>query len=142
MGFEPMQQAPQACELPGYSIRAMDYFIMYKRMFKIIAKKKILEKDLARQRIKILLKLAIEKYDEEKYFAKNCVRIAFNIKKKFNLRFPKWFKNMYCRKCFNILKPGKSARIRIEGKKNNLKIITTCLDCGKVIRKELGKVKV
>jgi RNase P subunit RPR2 len=38
-----------------------------------------------------------------------------------------------------LLLPPDGARIRIEGKGKKIKIITTCLECGRVIRKEIER---
>jgi len=102
---------------------------------------KLLRKDLAKQRIKRLIDLAIKNYKVDKKFSMNCIRIAYNIKNKFNLDFPSYFKNLYCKNCFNLLIPPNGARIRIKTKKKNLKIITTCLNCNKLIIKEVSKFK-
>lgn len=100
-------------------------------------RKKFIEKDLAKQRIKILLRKALENYKEDKEFSKNCVRIALRIKKKYNLKFPTWFRSLYCKNCYNLLIQGVGVRTRIKRKGKNLKIIITCLDCMRVIRKEI-----
>jgi RNase P subunit RPR2 len=86
--------------------------------------------------------MAIAEYKSDKEFSKNCVKIANAIKRKYNLRFPSWFKSLYCKKCYNLLLPGLGAKIRIVGKGRNLKIITTCLDCKRVIRKEITRDKI
>jgi RNase P subunit RPR2 len=101
--------------------------------------KKFKQIDMAKQRIKILLNYAIKYYKINKQFSKNCVYHAFKIKTRFNLKFPKNFRNLYCKRCFNLLLPPEGARIRIEGKGKKIKIITTCLDCGKIIRKEVER---
>jgi len=101
-----------------------------------ISKKKLIEKDIARQRIKILINKAIENYKKDPIFSVNCIKIAFAIKKKYNLKFPYWFRSMYCKKCYHLVFQGK---VRIRGKGKNIKIITTCPNCGKIIRKELSK---
>ena len=83
--------------------------------------------------------MAIIEYKSDKEFSKNCIKIATAIKRKYNLKFPSLFKNLYCKKCYNILLPDLGAKIRIIGKGRNLKIITTCLDCKRVIRKEITR---
>jgi hypothetical protein len=39
------------------------------------------QKDLARQRIKMLFDLAIKNYKYDREFSSNCIRIAYKIKK-------------------------------------------------------------
>jgi len=86
-----------------------------------------------------LIKRSLESFDKDPEFSRNCLKIALALKRKYNLNFPSWFKNMYCKNCLSLLIPSRGAKIRIVGKGKNIKLITTCLKCGRKIRKELVK---
>jgi|ECHnycMinimDraft_1075156.scaffolds.fasta_scaffold00364_7 ribonuclease P protein subunit RPR2 len=102
--------------------------------------KKIKQKDLAYQRLKILIGLALKKYKEDYQFAINCIRIAIRIKRKFNLRLPENLRKLYCKSCFNLLIPPHGVKIRVHGKGAKIKIVKICTNCGRVIREEKEKI--
>jgi|BEDMetMinimDraft_1075159.scaffolds.fasta_scaffold02898_2 ribonuclease P protein subunit RPR2 len=99
------------------------------------------QKDLARQRIKMLFDLAIKNYKYDREFSSNCIRIAYKIKKKFNIRLPKNLRSLYCKKCYNLLIPPDGVKIRIHGKGKKIKIVKICNVCNRIIREELERFR-
>lgn len=88
-----------------------------------------IEKDIARQRIEILMGMASRLVHVDKGIARRCARIALRISKKANIRVSKKYKIMICKKCHVLLIPGLNSRVRI--RQNRMPHITiTCLECG------------
>ncbi|OKY77835.1 MAG: RNase P subunit RPR2 [Candidatus Methanohalarchaeum thermophilum] len=86
--------------------------------------------DLAKQRIEILMEKAEEIFDEDPERSHRYARLAWRIKLKTRVKFPKKWKRRFCRKCKIFLVPNKTCRIRL----NNSKVTITCLNCGKIKR--------
>jgi len=88
-----------------------------------------IEKDIARQRIKILVDMASQLVNINKDIARDCVRIALRISKKANVRISKEYKIMICKKCNALLIPGLNSKVRI--RQNRIPHVTiTCFECG------------
>ncbi|MEM1634294.1 MAG: ribonuclease P protein component 4 [Candidatus Aenigmatarchaeota archaeon] len=96
------------------------------------AKQKMLIKQIAKERIKILLKLAQEKVREKDYqLARRYVELARKIALRANFRLKK-LKRFFCKKCNIPLIFGLTARVRLN--KHHKTINVTCLLCGNVKR--------
>ncbi|MBO3841016.1 MAG: hypothetical protein FGF48_01160 [Candidatus Brockarchaeota archaeon] len=85
---------------------------------------------IAKERIDILLRLALETAESDLSRAESYARLAWRIAEKYNLRKKTVLKRYFrCSKCKNPLIPGRSLRIRIlKGKGVGL----ICLKCGGV----------
>lgn len=95
------------------------------------SRKSLLMKDIARQRARILFKLAVEKARSGDYeLARRYVYIAFRIAQKARLKFSRIYKRKYCRKCFIPLIPGVTLSIRIKSEGRGSRVVYRCLLCG------------
>jgi ribonuclease P protein subunit RPR2 len=91
-------------------------------------KKKGEESEIAAERIDILFNLAEKKAAiGELEASDSLVDKACRIGMKFNLRIPKKYKQMYCRKCHAFLLQGKTSKTRINSKEKRVEV--TCLKC-------------
>jgi len=82
---------------------------------------------IAKERIKILMELAIKNGLENKIDrADRYVYLARKIGMKYNVRIPRKYKRFICKKCKRALIPGITARVRIR----RGKVVYTCLRCG------------
>lgn len=93
-------------------------------------------RDLALQRIDILLDNALKNAREHMDLAQRQARIAWRICTRYNIRLPFEKRRLYCRGCKRFIVPGINARVRIRNKAIRC-IKITCLDCGHVYRKIL-----
>lgn len=91
-------------------------------------------KDLAIQRIEIILANALEnaKYDPE--LAEKEAMLARRISTKYRVRLPYHLRQLFCRKCKGFIIPGRTARLRI-GRSTTKAVRITCLRCGHTYRK-------
>jgi len=74
-------------------------------------------KDIAMQRIEILVLNALETARSDPILAQKQAKLAKRISTKFRVRLPYEIRQMYCKKCkrFNVL--GETARVRVWGVK-------------------------
>jgi ribonuclease P protein subunit RPR2 len=91
-------------------------------------------KDLARERIDILVANALGEKQEE--LAALQASLAKKIAMRYRLRLPYDIRQLYCKGCKKFIIPGRSARIRI-GRSGTKAVRITCLSCGHVYRKVL-----
>ncbi len=85
---------------------------------------------IARERIDILLKLALDTAGVNLNEAESYVRLAWRIAEKFNLRNKTVLRRYFrCSKCKDFLIPGRSLKIRVL-KGRGIGLI--CLKCGSV----------
>ena len=80
-----------------------------------------------------MLELAIE--EKDKSLSRRYVKIALLAGRKYNIRIDSNIKRRVCKKCYNIMTPGKNATVRVT--KNS--IIWICDECGYV--KRFGRSK-
>ena len=92
------------------------------------------QKDLAIQRIEILLKNALETAKLDADLAQKQAMLAKKISTKFRIRLPYEIRQLYCKKCKRFIVPGVTARVRI-GRANVKAVRITCLKCGHLYRK-------
>ncbi len=91
------------------------------------------QKEIARERIEILFKLADEEFrNGRKDLANRYVKLARKIAMKYNVRIPRYLKRRFCKKCHAYLKPGVNARVRVRSKQKY--VLITCLECGHKMR--------
>lgn len=90
-------------------------------------------RDLARQRIWILLSLADNVVKRDQELARRYVALALKLAAKARLRLPRDVRRRYCRRCKVPLIPGLTARVRVRSRRQR-HIVVTCLKCGYVRR--------
>jgi ribonuclease P protein subunit RPR2 len=83
---------------------------------------------VARERIDLLLGLAVEILPRDTNLAKRYVGLARKISTRTKVRIPREKKHYLCKNCGQPLVPGKNARIRLRS--GNSRIIISCLSCG------------
>jgi ribonuclease P protein subunit RPR2 len=92
------------------------------------------QKELAAERVEILAKHAREEKSEER--AARHARVAKEIAMHFRLRVPYEIRQLYCKKCKQLIVPGRTSRVRL-GRSGTKAVRITCLKCGHVYRKVL-----
>lgn len=92
------------------------------------------QKDLALQRIELLVRHALETAKSDAELAQKQAMLAKKISNKFRVRLPYEIRQLYCKKCKGFIVPGVNARVRI-GRTNVKAVRITCLKCGHVYRK-------
>ncbi|MFQ5941615.1 MAG: ribonuclease P protein component 4 [Nitrososphaerales archaeon] len=96
------------------------------------------QKDLAEQRIEILIQNAIETARWNTALAQKQAKLAKRISTKFRVRLPYEIRQLYCKKCKRFIIPGETARVRV-GRANVRAIRVTCTICGHVYRKIIAR---
>ncbi len=97
---------------------------------------KALEKDIARQRVLLLLKLAETVFLKDEKLAQRYVELAMSIAKRARIKIPLPYKMFICKKCKTFLWPGVNCRVRI--RQNRFSHISiTCLKCKHIMRRPL-----
>lgn len=91
----------------------------------MLRREKKLERQIALERIKILLERAQKIKNEDYELARRYVELARRIATRYRVRIPKELKITFCKKC---LYPYRSDRIRVRVRKS--RVIITCLNCG------------
>jgi|FaiFalDrversion2_1042247.scaffolds.fasta_scaffold00207_8 ribonuclease P protein subunit RPR2 len=95
-------------------------------------------KRIARERIEILLDLAKKELDKNPERSRRYVQLARKIGLRYNIRFSKFLKRMFCKKCNTLLIPGKTSIVRTNSKERTVRV--KCINCGKYYRYPL-KIK-
>ncbi|MEM3396372.1 MAG: ribonuclease P protein component 4 [Thermoplasmata archaeon] len=62
--------------------------------------------------------------------SKRCIQLARKIGMRYNVRVPNELKRLYCKTCYTLLIPGRTARVRVK----KARVIITCQNCGNVLR--------
>jgi len=91
--------------------------------------RKAVRKKVASERIKELLRFS-ELHKDDEILSTNSIKTAVAISRRHKIRIPSKFKRRFCKKCFTVLIPNKTVRIRT-GKG---KVTFTCLNCGHIKR--------
>ncbi len=98
--------------------------------------KKQLQKKIARERIEILFREA-RKTPHQK-LSNRYVFLARKIAMKYQVKIPREYKKLFCKKCYAYLVPAKTLRTRIKNKK----LIYYCYNCNHITRYPLNKNKI
>ncbi len=93
-------------------------------------REKILRRDMAKERIGILFRLAEKTFDESPKMSNHYVEIARKISMRYNVRFSKEQRRRICHRCYSFLVPGANCRVRLGGKH----VTVSCLNCGGCMR--------
>ncbi len=92
------------------------------------------QRDLAMQRIELLVRNALETVKSDEELAQKHATLAKKISTKFRVKLPYEIRQLYCKKCKRFIVPGMNARVRI-GRTSVKAVRITCLKCGHVYRK-------
>ena len=95
-------------------------------------------RDLAFQRIMLLLSRADEEVYIDEGLARRYVYLALRLASKARIRIPRDLRRKFCRKCYTPLIPGFTARYRIRSRREK-HLVVTCLRCGYIRRYPLRK---
>jgi len=92
----------------------------------------------AKERIDILIVNALKeaKYDEK--LADDLAQLAKKIAMRVRLRLTYEIHQLYCKKCKQLIIPGRTSRVRT-GRTNQKSIRITCLRCGHTYRKIISE---
>lgn len=91
-------------------------------------------KQIARERIRILFRLAHEMRDNPVLSAR-YISLAREISMRQRLRLAKQQKRSFCKNCGIYFVPGKNLRVRVQ----HGKVVYTCQECGNVVRIPIQK---
>jgi ribonuclease P protein subunit RPR2 len=97
-------------------------------------KKKQKVKQIARERIDLLVEYALHEKDD--HLAEKQARQAKKIATHRRIRLPYKIRQLYCKRCKAFIVPGRNARVRI-GRAKTRAVRITCLKCGYTYRKIL-----
>jgi ribonuclease P protein subunit RPR2 len=86
-------------------------------------------KEIARERIEILLGLAKETFHKDRVLSNRYVELARRIGMRAGVRFSKEQKMFICKGCGGLLMPGLNCRVRTRAEAGTT-VLITCLDCG------------
>jgi ribonuclease P protein subunit RPR2 len=86
-------------------------------------------KEIAFERIRILLRLAKNTFPKDRDLAKRYVELARRIGMKAGVRLPREEKLFICKGCGSLLVPGVNSRVRTRSDLGTT-VLITCLDCG------------
>lgn len=90
------------------------------------------QKKIAEERIEILFGLAKKEIEKNPERSRRYVELARKIGMRYNVRFSKQLKRIFCKECNTILMPGRTSQVRIGGK---IKSVTVkCKNCNTVYR--------
>ena len=92
---------------------------------------------IARKRIEILFEQAKRVVKEDVDLANRYVELARKIAMRFNLKLPRKYRRMVCRKCKKFLLPGTTAKTRIKRRT----VYIHCSFCGHINRYPLTEKK-
>jgi ribonuclease P protein subunit RPR2 len=97
--------------------------------------KKQIVKEIAKERIGLLIANALEVRENEK-LAHDQAMLAKKIAMRYRLKLPYHIRQLYCKKCKYFIIPGRNARVRI-GRSNTKAVRITCMKCNHTYRKIL-----
>jgi ribonuclease P protein subunit RPR2 len=101
---------------------------------KALGKRKPQVREIAKERIDLLVANALHERDE--CLAAKQASQAKKIAMRFRIRLPYNIRQLYCKKCKRFIVPGRSARVRV-GRARSKAVRLTCLRCGYTYRKIL-----
>lgn len=97
-------------------------------------------KQIAQERIEILLDQAMKTIHEDSAFAQRYVEIARKIGMRHKVRIPRRRKLFLCRRCKKLIIPGLNCRVRIQQRREP-HVAITCMECGHTKRLLLRRGK-
>jgi ribonuclease P protein subunit RPR2 len=91
-------------------------------------------KELARERIEILVATALREKDEK--LAGRQAMLAKKIAMRHRVRLPYSIRQLFCKKCKAFIVPGRTSRVRV-GRSSTKALRLTCGRCGHTYRRIL-----
>ena len=91
-------------------------------------------KKKAQESIKHLSELIMQ---SDKEISNLAARDLLRVSKRHGVRAESHIRDLICRSCNNVLRPGENARVRIQDGVRRI----TCLDCSRVHRNKISKVE-
>lgn len=93
-------------------------------------------KEIARERIEILVQAALKESDQK--LASRQAGLAKKMATRHRVRMPYAVRQLYCKNCKAFIVPGRTARVRV-GRAGAKAVRITCTLCGHTYRKVLAK---
>lgn len=90
-------------------------------------------REIGRERIERLFKMAEEIFHEYPELADRYVELARKISMKARIRIPKKWRRRFCHKCYTFLVPGVNCHVRIKPRRSP-HVVVTCHRCGNKMR--------
>ena len=100
----------------------------------IVFVKKYVARDIAKERIRLLIDHALREALYDPVLADNQARLARKIAMRMRLRLPYEIRQLYCKRCKRFIMPGIGSRVRT-GRSRLKAIRITCLKCGHIYHK-------
>jgi len=99
---------------------------------------KLSKKQIAMERIQILIKNAISNSRKDHDLAQKQAALAKRIGTKYRIKLPYEIRLNFCKKCKEFIPPGVGSKIRL-GRTNVKSIRITCHFCGHTYRKIIAQ---
>lgn len=87
---------------------------------------------IAKERIQILFSMAEKEFKKHPERSRRHVELARKIGLRYNVRLSKELKRKFCKKCYTLLKPGITSKVRLDKSTKNVNVL--CLNCNKIYR--------
>jgi len=94
------------------------------------SKKPEKQKQIAKERIKVLFQQAKKVFKKDQKLADRYVKLARELAMKFKVRIPPELKRKFCKHCYSYIMPSVNARIRTR----QGKVVYYCLNCKRYMR--------
>ena len=91
------------------------------------------DKDVASERVEILLGLARRVYSKDKDLSQRYVDLARNIVTRSKVKIPVQYKRLICKRCGRFMTPGSGSTVRLRQRREP-HLVITCLHCHDVYR--------
>ncbi|RLI00457.1 ribonuclease P [Candidatus Bathyarchaeota archaeon] len=98
-----------------------------------LAKRKKEIREIARERIEILMENALKMMEQDEKLAQRYVYLARKVSMKSRVKIPRKWKIFICRGCKKLMIPGLNCRVRIQRRRKS-HVVLTCLMCGHIKR--------
>jgi ribonuclease P protein subunit RPR2 len=90
---------------------------------------------IARERMELLMEQADQAaLAGQMDLADRYVDMARRVGMRYNVRFQPTHRRRFCKSCYRYMLPGSTSRTRM----SRGRVVTTCLRCGRVMRRPLG----
>lgn len=94
-------------------------------------------KQIARERIDILFKQAKKTFKQSPILANKYIKGARKLSMKYKVKIPPEYKKLFCKNCYQFLRPAITMRTRIKNKR----LVYYCTSCHHITRYPLKKSK-
>jgi ribonuclease P protein subunit RPR2 len=100
---------------------------------KVTRFKREVDKDVASERVEILLGLAKRTHAQDEDLSQRYVDLARNIVTRSKVKIPVQYKRMICKRCGRFMIPGLGSMVRLRQRREP-HLVITCLNCHGVYR--------